>query len=157
MILKHMTEDDAKNICNWEYFGEYSIYNVGGWQNAVDNKWAIAAEETRKEQFRIVCEENKEMLGYFRFRLEHKKIILGLGMHPEKCGKGIGKQFMEFILNTKELKGKLIELEVRNFNKRAIKCYQSVGFKIIGKKEKDTLIGKDVFIIMQNDNTKKNT
>lgn len=152
MILKGMTEEDAKKICDWKYLGDYRIYNVGGWENAVNNKWAIANQQLRKEQFRTVYNDNLEILGYFRFKVETEKIILGLGMHPGKCGKGFGKQFLKFILNTKELKGKLIELEVRKFNKRAIKCYQSVGFQIVDKKLKDTLIGKDTFVIMQNKN-----
>lgn len=151
MILKYMTEESAKKICSWEYFDEYSIYNVGGWENAVINKWAIANDQLRKEQFRVIY-DNNELLGYFRFRVESKKIILGLGLNPKKCGKGYGKKFMEFILNSKELDGKLIELEVRQFNKRAIKCYQSVGFQIIDQKEKETLIGKDMFVIMQKNN-----
>ena len=152
MILKYMTEEDAKEICDWEYSGEYCIYNIGGWETAIKNKWSITEFEARKEQFRTIYDDNQDILGYFRFKVESEKIILGLGMHPKKCGNGIGKQFIQFILNTEELKGKLIELEVRNFNKRAIKCYKSVGFQIIDKKEKETLKGKDIFIIMKYNN-----
>ena len=151
MIVNYMTEIDAKEICGWEYPNEYKIYNVGGWETAVNNKWAIANKDLRNIQFRSVY-ENEELLGYFRFKKDNNKIILGLGIHPNKCGIGIGKQFMTFILNTQELKNKLIELEVREFNKRAINCYQSVGFKIIKKEEKETIIGKDIFVIMQNKN-----
>ena len=100
-------------------------------------------------QFRVIYYDNQELLGYFRFKIESEKVVLGLGMKPDKCGYGNGKNFMKFILNTEELKNKLIELEVRSFNKKAIKCYKSVGFQIIDKKEKETLIGKDLFIIMQ--------
>ena len=70
-------------------------------------------------------------------------------MHPEKCGKGIGKEFVNFILNTQELKNKIITLEVRSFNKRAIKCYQSVGFELVDKIEKETLNGNGLFLIME--------
>ena len=151
MIVNYMSEIDAKEICGWEYPDEYKIYNIGSWDNAVNKSWAIANEQLRKEQFRSIY-DNNQLLGYFRFKKDNNKIILGLGIHPNKCGKGIGKQFMTFILNTQELKNKLIELEVREFNKRAINCYQSVGFKIIKKEEKETIIGKDIFVIMQNKN-----
>lgn len=71
-------------------------------------------------------------------------------MKPKLCGHGKGKEFLAFILNTKELKDKKIELEVREFNQRAIKSYEQVGFKIIKKEERETLNGKDNFIIMKN-------
>lgn len=148
MIVKNMTEDDAITICNWEYPNEYKIYNIGGWENAITNGLAISNENHRQKQFRVVYEKD-ELLGYFRFKKENNKIVLGLGIAPDKCGKGIGKQFLNYIINTIELSNNLIELEVREFNTRAIKCYESVGFKIIDKKEKETLIGKDIFIIMQ--------
>jgi len=143
-----MSETDAKEICSWEYPNEYKIYNVGGWETAVNNKWAIANKDLRNIQFRSVY-ENEELLGYFRFKQDKDKIILGLGIHPDKCGHGIGKQFMSFILKSEELNNKLIELEVREFNTRAIKCYKSSGFKIIKTEEKETIIGKDTFIVMQ--------
>jgi len=123
-------------------------------KHAVDNNYSITKAQIRKEQFRVIYDDNQEMLGYFRFIVKPEKIILGLGMQPKKCGQGIGKNFIQFILNTEELKDKLIQLEVRDFNKRAIKCYQSVGFQIIDKQEKETLNGKEMFIIMQNRNIK---
>lgn len=36
MLLKNITEEDAKIICEWEYFEAYSIYNINGWENAVN-------------------------------------------------------------------------------------------------------------------------
>lgn len=149
MILKNMTKEDAQKICEWKYLGEYSVYNVGGWVSAVSNNFGITKSDVRKKQFRVVYNDNKEILGYFRFREENGKTILGLGLHPEKCGKGIGKEFINFILNTQELKNKIITLEVRSFNKRAIKCYQSVGFELVDKIEKETLNGNGLFLIME--------
>lgn len=152
MILKNMTEKDALAICDWEYPGEYDIYNIGGFKKASDNNWGISKEEIREKQFRSVLNNNGKLIGYFRFKTLPGKVILGLGLAPEICGKGIGKSFMKFILESYELKDQLIELEVREFNKRAINCYLSAGFKIKGKEEKETLNGKDMFVIMEKNN-----
>lgn len=149
MITKIMTEQDAKEICSWKYLNEYSVYNMGSWDDVVKQNWAITNEIKRQEQFRSVYEKD-ELIGYFRFRLIDDVINIGLGMKPELCGHGKGKEFLAFILNTKELKDKKIELEVREFNQRAIKSYEQVGFKIIKKEERETLNGKDNFIIMKN-------
>ena len=152
MNIRYMTVEDAKEICDWEYPGEYDIYNIGGFKKAKDNNWGISKEDIRVKQFRSVLNDNGELIGYFRFKTLPGKVILGLGLAPEICGKGIGKSFMKFILNTEELKDKLIELEVREFNKRAINCYIGAGFKIKGKEEKETLNGKDIFVIMEKKN-----
>lgn len=149
MITKTMNEQAAKEICSWKYPNEYSVYNMGSWDNVVKQNWAITNELKRQEQFRSIYEK-EELIGYFRFRLIDDVINIGLGMKPELCGHGNGKEFLTFILNTKELKDKKIELEVREFNKRAIKSYEQVGFKIIRKEERETLNGKDNFIIMKN-------
>lgn len=149
MITKIMNEQAAKEICSWKYPNEYSVYNMGSWDNVVKQNWAITNELKRQEQFRSIYEKD-ELIGYFRFRLIDDVINIGLGMKPELCGHGKGKEFLTFILNTKELKDKKTELEVREFNKRAIKSYEQVGFKIIRKEERETLNGKDNFIIMKN-------
>lgn len=49
MILKNMTEKDAKEICDWEYPGEYDIYNIGGFKKAKDNNWGISKEYIREK------------------------------------------------------------------------------------------------------------
>ena len=149
MISKIMNETEAIEICSWKYPNEYAVYNMGKWNDIVNQKWAISIEEKRIEQFRSVYEKN-ELIGYFRFRTINNIINIGLGMKPEYCGQGKGKEFLNFILNQPELKNKKIELEVRNFNQRAIKSYEKVGFKKIKEEERNTLIGKDVFVIMKN-------
>ena len=86
-----MTKSDAKIICDWKYPNEYSVYNVGGQKFAKKNKWAISKFKTRKQQFRTVFDEDKEIIGYFRFKEQAEKTTLGLGLNPKKCGKGFGK------------------------------------------------------------------
>lgn len=149
MEYKVMSEDEAKQICTWKYPNEYAVYNMDNWDVVTKQKWAIADELKRQEQFRSIY-ENDELIGYFRYRLIDNVINIGLGMKPELCGQGKGHEFLKFILTTEELKNKKIELEVREFNKRAIKSYEQVGFKIVTIEEKDTLIGQDNFVIMKN-------
>lgn len=146
MIIKEMTEKDAKEICSWEYDSEYSIYNIGGWNNALKDKWAITDITKRKQQFRSMFENNK-LIGYFRLIEKEAIIKIGLGLHPSLCGLGLGNKFLLNILNCDELKNKTIELEVRKFNKRAINCYKKVGFEIIDQ--------NDEFFIMILNNLKK--
>ncbi|URZ17901.1 GNAT family N-acetyltransferase [Clostridium felsineum] len=44
---------------------------------------------------------------------------------------------------------KLIVLEVRAFNERAVKCYKKAGFKLKETYKKDTPLGQGEFIRME--------
>ncbi len=84
--------------------------------------------------------------------IENKYFVLvGLGLKSLLCGQGLGNVLMELLKNEckKRYGSKKIAVEVRSFNKRAIKCYKKAGFKITNVYQKDTLIGSDEFIKME--------
>jgi ribosomal-protein-alanine N-acetyltransferase len=59
--------------------------------------------------------------------------ILNLAVTGEYQGKGIGKQFIQFLLGIAASKqAEIMMLEVRPSNVRAINCYNSAGFNEIG-------------------------
>ena len=70
-------------------------------------------------------------------------------MNPQLCVQGNGHHFINKIIEFLNDKTNIIELEVRAFNKRAIRCYEKSGFKIIDKQTKNTRNGEDEFTIMQ--------
>lgn len=59
MILQisNLTEDHAKQICNWKYPGVYSIYNYPSWEFIKRNNWAITNIDRRKNEFYSVLNE----------------------------------------------------------------------------------------------------
>ena len=62
--------------------------------------------------------------------------ILNLSVTEDHQGKGIGKQFIQFLLNIAYNKrAQIMMLEVRPSNVRAIKCYNSAGFNEIGSRK----------------------
>lgn len=76
---------------------------------------------------------------------------MSLALNPSLCGKGLGNELMNAIKNQSKIKYPdiiKIVLEVRSFNRRAIKCYQKNGFKIENIYIKETLTGKDIFFKM---------
>jgi len=59
--------------------------------------------------------------------------ILNISIHPAHQNKGIGKQFIEFLVDiARRGKASVIMLEVRPSNLRAINCYNAAGFNEIG-------------------------
>lgn len=62
--------------------------------------------------------------------------ILNLSVTEDLQGRGIGKQFIQFLLNIAHNKrAQVMMLEVRPSNIRAINCYNSAGFNEIGSRK----------------------
>ena len=149
--IDKLTETQAKQICCWKYEGIYSIYNYPSWDTVVKQKWGISINTKREKEFVSVVDNLNNLCGYIRFIEDEDHITIGLGLKPDFCGRGLGYKFMSLIKNkSRQMFGeKKIILEVRSFNRRAIKCYEKAGFKIIDSYTKNTLIGKDNFIKME--------
>lgn len=94
-----MTEEYAKQISHWTYEGEYSIYSFQ------------PDEETLAELLDgsyFACTFGQELVGYFCFGAsatiptlpgsvslpQGDFLDFGLGMRPDLCGQGRGKEFM---------------------------------------------------------------
>lgn len=127
-ILK---EDMAKEACSWKYRGKYKVYNMP-YREALMKKYAIGIKESREKQF-IGYKLKGNLIGYGRIREYNNECYIGIGIRPSLCGKGYGKFVMnDLITKAKErYKDKDIVVEVRYFNKRALKCYEKLGFRIV--------------------------
>lgn len=149
-IIKGFTLYDAQEICKWKYEYPYDVYNYPSWDTIEKQKWAITQPQKRRDEFHSVYAENK-LTGYFRLVKHKNYYLLGLGLNPEVCGKGNGLKFVKLILSYLNFNHEryCIQLEVRDFNKRAIKCYEEAGFIQKAAYEKETPLGKDNFILME--------
>lgn len=149
--LNDLTEAYAKEICDWKYDGEYSIYNYPDWNKVLSEKWAIANDEKREMEFSAVVDDNRRLCGYFRLINKDDHVLIGLGLKPSLCGQGLGNAFMELLMQmcANMYPNKKLVLEVRAFNKRAVKCYEKAGFKTTDIYKKDTPIGSSEFLRME--------
>lgn len=86
---------------------------------------------------------------------EQGGIEIGLGLRPDLCGQGIGRDFVklitEYTLNL--YPDRSICMEVRTFNKRAVKCYEACGYKIVLQHYKETPRVSDEYFLMEYQNT----
>ena len=149
MELRNFTEENARELCTWKYENEYSIYNFPRWDIVKEQNWAVANEEKRKNEFSAVY-KGEQYIGFVRLIKNNNFYLISLGLEPSYCGRGYGKLLMNLIKSLADKKKiKRLRLEVRSFNKRAICCYEKAGFSIIGKVNKDTLIGNSDFYVME--------
>ena len=149
MYLSVMSEIEAKEICSWEYEGIYSDYDLGGWEKSIEEDSDITKSEKREKEFFTVIGEDNNIVGFTRISNIQTLSILGLGLKPELCGKGVGGKVLELVIEkSKEIfPDKRIVLMVKPFNERAIKCYSKAGFRVINRNFET---GGEKYIIMEN-------
>ncbi|CEN77581.1 GNAT family N-acetyltransferase [Paraclostridium sordellii] len=144
------TERLAKEVTTWKYEGDYEIYNLPSWDEVLKKQISLCREEKRKNFIGYVNEENN-LVGFINLVDEGDSIFLGIGVKPKYCGFGIGKQIIKMALDEcrKRYKNMPIILEVRSWNKRAVNCYESQGFKVINIKKQETYAGFGEFFVMK--------
>ena len=149
MTTRYLTENDKKEICSWKYEGGYSIYNLPSFEEMKKLQSGFM-NPLREKNYRAFLIDDI-LIGYINLTEKENSVFLGIGVHPDFCGKGYGKKILkEACQLAQELyPDKLQYLEVRTWNKRAINCYKQVGFSIDGNAfERITDIGKGEFYRM---------
>ena len=84
------------------------------------------------------------------FVLDEAQLLL-IGVSPDWQGVGVGGQLLKELINRSQDRGqKLIYLEVRSGNERAIRLYRSLGFIDIGVRRDyyPGLVGREDAIVM---------
>lgn len=154
LAVDELTEEDAHQVCQWKYEGDYAIYNLSNWQTARFLRHGITDERRRKKEFRAIYdEEQQRLIGYFRlFRIEPDSVTLTLGLDPACCGRGYGYKAMDLIRQyaSKEYPGKKLVLTVHGFNRRAIRCFTKAGFETKERSLRETPSGAmEIFLTME--------
>ena len=132
--LTKMTDEDARDICNWRYEGEFEVYNLPKWDVAVEKGYHITSNVRRNSEFLSIHSDN-QLVGYGRISFNTNQVVLGIGIKPELCSKGYGNKAIKLLLEEAKTRSchENIVLLVRSFNERAIKCYKKNHFIVINE------------------------
>lgn len=125
-----ITQQEKQLICSWRYPAPYHIYNL---PDAENYKAAGAGfYNTDKEKNYYTYYTDDTFIGYTNFSEKDSYILIGIGLRPEYCGKGYGKAVLKTACELcKDLfPDRAPALQVRSWNKRAIRCYEKAGFVI---------------------------
>lgn len=154
--IRKMNFDEANKISKWIYQEPYSVYSNDGSDDCIN-------EFLEGEYFSAIDQEDG-LLGYYCFGEsaqvsagrqfgvydDNSIIDIGLGMRPDLCGRGLGFDFFSYGLEfaMSELNVRCFRLTVADFNKRAIKLYEKIGFKKVNHFKRISEIGEMEFSIM---------
>jgi [ribosomal protein S18]-alanine N-acetyltransferase len=126
--FKLMNQEDAEMIALWHYPEPFSFYD---WAADGDDLAELLDPEARKNFYASVEDEACVLVGYFTFKPKAPGILeIGLGLHPEKTGRGHGGAFLTAGLEyaRRRFAPEEFTLAVATFNRRAITVYERVGF-----------------------------
>jgi ribosomal protein S18 acetylase RimI-like enzyme len=148
--IEKFTEEYAREICTWKYENEYAVYNFSDYHIVEKNKGDLAIREKREAEF-VAIVQNNELVAFGNITANDGKSIIGVGLKPNFCGKGHGKDIMKMLIGEckKRYPQNKVALEVRTFNKRALKCYLDVGFEIKDKYVRAIFDDKGEFYYME--------
>ena len=144
-----LTDEEKRLICAWRYSGLYAVYNMPPYELLAQHQLSFL--DPRKENNFRAFYDGSTFLGFVNIKEEPQEVCIAIGICPNLCGKGYGRRMLQEACSIAETlyPGKPLYLEVRTWNERAIRCYQSVGFQIVGKPyEMKTGSGWDTFYRM---------
>ena len=143
VYLSPMNLEDIEKYVKW--MNDFSTTDGLGSSSKVttfesEKAWLINNMDKKEQQFAIVLKETDKLIGNCGFcdiNHLHQKGEVGLFIgEEENRSKGYGTEalslLVEYGFNYLNLKN--IMLKVFSFNKRAIKSYEKVGFKVFGKR-----------------------
>jgi len=153
LYLSPINIEDAKKYTEWVNDLEITI-NLGIASEIITvEKEKEILEKISKEgyNFAIVELDEDELIGncgLMDVNMKHRKAELGIFIgNKDYWNKGFGKEAVKLLLdygfNLLNLHN--IYLRVHSFNKRAVKCYKSCGFKEIGRRREAYIVGKEKY------------
>lgn len=129
--IMSMTEEIARQIAAWKYDGEYAVYNTPPYEVLKEEQYAITNPHF-KDNYLCFIDQNNQFVGYINLTPKiDQTIVIGIGLAPHACGRGLGYELLTLgvTIAQERYPNQLLTLYVRDWNRRAIKCYLRAGFK----------------------------
>ena len=148
--LSPMNTNDAEKFTEWLNDLETTV-NLTLYNSIIntENEKILLEKLSKDHNYSIIDKSNNELIGNCGYiDLDHLNQTAEVGIfigNKNYWNKGYGTEALTLLLDYgfKALNLHNIGLRVYSFNKRAIKSYEKVGFKIIGKRRESVLRGKE--------------
>ena len=133
LTISAMDGAAAQEVARWRYPPPYDLYNMSDEPLALASFLAVAADY-------YCIREGGELVGFCCFGEEARvpggdytapALDLGLGLRPDLTGRGLGRRYFDAVTGYAERAHTppALRLSVAAFNARAIRLYESAGFR----------------------------
>lgn len=138
VTIKPLEVKDVYEMIHWGKHKDplFKDYNFPVLNDEEVLRWYNYRTQKKDSKCFSVFDEKNEMIGYINLR-NIRRIFrtakLGIVFNPSVLNKGYGTEAIKLLLDYyfNRMKMKVMYLDVAKFNKRAIRCYEKNGFKII--------------------------
>jgi [ribosomal protein S18]-alanine N-acetyltransferase len=144
-----MSQADAETIARWHYPEPFSFYDVAA---DPDDLAELLDSTLRGDDYVAVDDGSGTLVGFFQCKRPHGETLeIGLGLHPDWTGRGLGETFLKAGLEyaRRRFAPKRFTLSVASFNQRAITVYERAGFAPVRVFTHSTNGGEWEFVEMQ--------
>jgi len=127
--FRPLAQTDAEAVSIWHYPEPYSFYD---WVEDPDDLEELLDPARRRDAYYAVDDAAGDLIGFFAFKSrEPGTVEIGLGLHPERTGHGLGSAFLEagLAFARSRFEPARFTLSVATFNERAITVYERAGFE----------------------------
>jgi RimJ/RimL family protein N-acetyltransferase len=150
IYLSPINIEDVETYTEWlnDLDVTISLGNPGFLYGLEKEKEALEGMIKGGNDFAIITNDDDRLIGncgLFSVNERHRKAELGIMIGDKNYwDQGYGREAIELVLNYgfNILNLNNIMLNVYSFNKRAIKCYENIGFKEIGRRRETYILGK---------------
>ncbi len=127
LSFEAMSQADAEAIADWHYEPPYDFYDA---RTDEENLAHLLDQQRRIDRSFSVRDESGDLIGFFTYAREDETIVVGVGLHPDRTGRGLGQRFVEAGLEFARARyaPRRFKLSVAEFNERALAVYERVGF-----------------------------
>lgn len=136
LTLEDFTLDDAFEIEQWgKHTDERLIdYNLSDLDDFEIKMWYRQKREMKTQKYFAIRDKSRKLVGYVGLKQYDKftkTAFLGIVLDPNEMDKSYGEESIKALITMGFTVYGLdrIFLNVNNFNKRAIKCYEKCGFR----------------------------
>jgi len=143
-----MDRKAADMVAEWRYPGVYAFYDLS---SDVEDL-AELLDQTRWEAEYFLVDRGGRLTGFWQIKPPSGKAReVGFGLAPELIGQGLGAAFVRAGVDfTVAVVGcPVVSLHVADFNWRAIRVYERVGFRTVGSSVRETPRGALQFLLME--------
>ena len=142
--FRQMTQADAEEIAAWHYEPPYSFYDAG----ADDDDLRLLLDASSREgRYFSVRDDDGALVGFFEYKPRGEDVEIGLGLHPDLTGRGLGLEFVAAGLEygRERFRPTTFWLAVATFN---VRVYERAGFEPVREYDHATNGGIHRFLEM---------
>lgn len=134
-----LDEADARAVLAWRHAGEYAVYDgdpadEGALRRMLDPANGYVAVEDAEGFLGYYCVGPDARAPGVRYDADPEVLDLGVGVRPDRTGRGTGPAFVGWVLSEVEARFGLrpVRATIAEWNNRARRVAEGAGFRVVG-------------------------